>query len=80
MQIGIQPDILVCRGERALSAEIKRKIALFCNVDFELRDRKPGRPAHVYEVPLRFLDQGLDREVEPLRLETKDPDLTEWRG
>ena len=34
MEIGIQPDILICRTERALSEEVKRKIALFCNVEF----------------------------------------------
>jgi CTP synthase len=79
MQIGIQPDILVCRTERPLSADIKRKIALFCNVDFACVVESPDVKS-IYEIPLRLHDQGLDREVcERLRLVTKDPDLRPWR-
>jgi CTP synthase len=79
MQIGIQPDILICRSEQALSVEIKRKIALFCNVDFGCVVESPDVKS-IYEIPLRFLDQGLDRQVcERLRLETPEPDLTSWR-
>ena len=62
MQIGIQPDILVCRSEQPLSADIKRKIALFCNVDFGCVIESPDVRS-IYEIPLRFLEQGLDREV-----------------
>ncbi len=80
MQIGIQPDILVCRTERPLSADIKRKIALFCNVDFACVVESPDVKS-IYEIPLRLHDQGLDREVcERLRLDTKDPDLRPWRA
>ncbi|MEO8226744.1 MAG: CTP synthase [Gemmatimonadota bacterium] len=79
MQIGIQPDILICRSERPISAEIKRKIALFCNVDFGCVVESPDVKS-IYEIPLRFFEQGLDRHVcERLRLETKEPDLTAWR-
>ncbi len=79
MQIGIQPDILVCRTERPLSADIKRKIALFCNVDFACVVESPDVQS-IYEIPIRLHDQGLDREVcERLRLVTKDPDLRPWR-
>ena len=78
MQIGIQPDILVCRTERPLSADIKRKIALFCNVDFSCVVESPDCKS-IYEIPIRLHDQGLDREVcERLRLVTKDPDLRPW--
>jgi CTP synthase len=80
MQIGIQPDILICRSEQPLSAEIKRKIALFCNVDFGCVVESPDVKS-IYEIPLRFFDQGLDRQVcERLRLETKEPDLADWRA
>ena len=80
MQIGIQPDILICRSEQALSADIKRKIALFCNVDFGCVVESPDVKS-IYEIPLRFFDQGLDRQVcERLRLETPEPDLTGWRA
>jgi CTP synthase len=47
MQIGIQPDILICRSERPLSAEIKRKIALFCNVDFGCVIESPDVKSHL---------------------------------
>ncbi len=79
MEIGIQPDILICRSERPISADIKRKIALFCNVDFGCVVESPDVRS-IYEIPLRFLDQGLDREVcQRLKLETKEPDLRGWK-
>ncbi|MCR4340495.1 MAG: CTP synthase [Gemmatimonadaceae bacterium] len=80
MEIGIQPDVLICRTDRALSEEVKRKIALFCNVDegavIEARD-----VPSIYEIPLRFHEQGLDERV-MLRLGIlgkRSPDLTAWR-
>jgi CTP synthase len=78
MEIGIQPDILICRSDRALSDAIRRKIALFCNVDHscvvESRDAES-----IYEVPLRFHEQNLDRLVcDRLNLEVKEPDLRPW--
>ncbi len=80
MEIGIQPDLLVCRTERPLSEEVRRKIALFCNVDFgcviENRDA-----ASIYEVPLQLHDQGLDQQVcKRLGLDVKQPDLRPWRA
>jgi CTP synthase len=80
MQIGIQPDILICRSEQPLSSEIKRKIAGFCNVDFDCVVESPD-VASIYEIPIRFREQGIDRVVcERLRLETREPDLTEWKA
>ncbi|MGH7532529.1 MAG: glutamine hydrolyzing CTP synthase, partial [Gemmatimonadales bacterium] len=80
MQIGIQPDILICRSERPLAADIKRKIALFCNVDFGCVIESPDVRS-IYEIPLRFSEQGFDEVVcERLRLETKAPDLAPWRA
>jgi CTP synthase len=79
MQIGIMPDILVCRSEQPISADIKRKIALFCNVDFDCVVESPDVRS-IYEIPLRFHDQGLDRVVcERLRLTTTEPDLKPWK-
>src|SRR5947199_149038 len=78
MQIGIQPDILVCRTERPLSEELKRKIAQFCNVDFGCVVESPDVKS-IYEIPLKLHEQGLDREVcMRLHLETKEPDLRGW--
>jgi CTP synthase len=80
MEIGIQPDLLVCRSDHPLSADIKRKIALFCNVDFEAVIESADVRS-IYEVPLRFQEQGFDRVVcERLRLETREPDLEPWRA
>ncbi len=78
MEIGIQPDALVCRADRPLSDAIKRKIALFCNVDHDLviesRDVET-----IYRIPLLLHEQNLDRLVcDRLRLETKEPDLRPW--
>jgi len=80
MQIGIQPDILVCRSERPLTEEIRRKIGLFCNVDFgcvvECRDVPT-----IYQVPLLLHDQGLDATVcKRFGLDVKEPDLSPWRA
>jgi len=78
MQIGIQPDILVCRTERPLSEDLKRKIAQFCNVDFGCVVESPDVKS-IYEIPLKLHEQGLDKEVcQRLRLDTKEPDLRGW--
>jgi len=78
MEIGIQPDILVCRTEHPLSADIKRKIALFCNVDFGCVVESPDVRS-IYEIPLTLHAQGLDKEVcHRLHLDTKEPDLRAW--
>ncbi len=80
MEIGIQPDMLVCRSDHSLTADIKRKIALFCNVDFGCVIESPDVKS-IYEIPLRFQEQGFDRVVcERLNLDTKEPDLTSWRA
>jgi CTP synthase len=80
MEIGIQPDVLICRTERPLSEDVKRKIALFCNVEFgnviESRDART-----IYQIPLSFHEQGLDeRVVSRLALTGRSPDLGAWRA
>jgi CTP synthase len=79
MEIGIQPDVLICRTERPLSEDVKRKIALFCNVEFgaviESRDVRT-----IYQIPLSFAEQGFDELVcRKLGLETPPPDLSVWK-
>jgi CTP synthase len=78
LSIGIQPDILLCRTQIDLSPDIKSKISLFCNVEEDrviaARDVKC-----IYEVPIRFHEQGLDeRIIESLNMWTRAPVLTEW--
>jgi CTP synthase len=80
MEIGIQPDFLICRTERPLSEEVKRKIALFCNVEFGNVIESRDVPT-IYQIPLSFHEQGLDeRVVQRLGLTTTEPDLSTWRA
>jgi CTP synthase len=77
-EIGIQPDILLCRTEKRLADSAREKIALFCNVRKEavVEARDVGS---VYEVPLVFHTGGLDSLVASmLRLGGPEPDLREW--
>jgi CTP synthase len=79
MQIGIQPDILILRTERPISDEIKRKIALFCNVEFGAVIESPDVRT-IYEIPLRFHDQGFDeRVVQKLGINAPAPELSKWK-
>ncbi|UCF88469.1 MAG: CTP synthase [bacterium] len=79
-EIGIQPDILLCRTDRTLEQDIKNKIALFCNVTPEAvitaRDVES-----IYEVPLVYHEEGLDQQIiEHLGMWTRMPDLTVWKN
>ncbi len=77
-EIGIQPDILLCRSDRKLPKDVKDKIGLFCNV--------PGDQvfsaidvASIYEVPLYFHEEGLDEKIaEKLGIWCGRPDLSKW--
>jgi CTP synthase len=78
LSIGIQPDILLCRTDRFLSKEIKSKIALFCNVEEEAVITAKD-VASIYEVPLVFSHEGVDKLVlKYLHLEPKEHDLKQW--
>ena len=79
LSIGIQPDILLCRSDRAVPREMRNKIALFCNVEepavIAARD-----VASIYEVPLTFAAEGVDTlALKYLRIESKAPDLSRWQ-
>jgi CTP synthase len=79
LSIGIQPDILLCRSDRAVPREMRNKIALFCNVQenavIAARD-----VASIYEVPLNFAIEGVDAlALQLLRIDAKAPDLTKWQ-
>ena len=78
--IGIQPDILLCRAEMELPESERRKIALFCNVATDAVI--PALDARsIYEVPLNYHEEGLDREVMKAFRIADDvaPDLTRWQ-
>jgi CTP synthase len=78
--IGIQPDILLCRTDREIPREERRKLALFCNVRetavIEARDA-----ASIYDVPLSYHAEGLDNEVLAAfgMDDTHEPDISNWR-
>jgi CTP synthase len=79
MEIGIQPDILIVRTERPVSDEIKRKIALFCNVEFGAVIESPD-VSTIYEIPLAFREQSFDDKVlQKFGIERPAPDLTQWK-
>jgi len=76
--IGIQPDIILCRTDRFLPAEIKAKIALFCNVSEEAVVTAKDVEC-IYEVPVVFRKEGLDRIIlKLLNLPCRSSDLREW--
>ena len=78
-EIGIQPDILLCRTDRLLSADIKSKIGLFCNIESEAVITAKDVEI-IYEVPLLFHQEGLDEKiVEKLNIWTRAPRLEPWR-
>lgn len=80
-EIGIAPDILLCRSDRPLSLDLRRKIALFCNVQENAVISALDVPT-IYEVPLAFHEQGLDDLiVNDLDLSERFPnaDLKRWR-
>ena len=62
-QIGIQPDILVCRTERSLSRDDRAKIALFCNVPIEAVIEEKDKDFSIYEVPMSLVEHGLDELI-----------------
>ena len=80
-EIGIAPDILLCRSDRPISTDMRRKIALFCNVQEKAVISALDVPS-IYEVPLAFHEQGLDELlVRDLDLAERFPsvDLRNWR-
>ena len=80
-EIGIAPDVLLCRSERPLPMDLRRKIALFCNVQENAVISALDVPT-IYEVPLAFHEQGLDELiVNDLKLNEQFPhlDLKNWR-
>ncbi|MFA6170472.1 MAG: CTP synthase [Candidatus Margulisiibacteriota bacterium] len=77
-EIGIQPDIIVCRSREPISQEMKEKISLFCDVNKEAVIGLPDMPS-IYDVPLAIEKENLGEiVVKYLDLESKKVDLTEW--
>ncbi len=77
-EIGIAPDVLVCRSERPVGADMKAKLSMFCSVPKESVIEAPDVDS-IYEVPMVFHKQGLDDQIMMLlRLRTQAKDLESW--
>ena len=77
---GIQPDVLVVRTDEPITDDIRRKIALFCNVEPDCVIQN-ATASTLYEVPLLLEHEGLCRVVcRKLHLDCGEPDMTEWRA
>ncbi|HOK26693.1 MAG TPA: CTP synthase [Bacteroidales bacterium] len=81
LEAGIQPDVLVLRTEKSISSDIRKKVALFCNVE-EKAVIESVNVSTIYEVPLKMLEEGLDQVVlQKLNLPVKNkPDMSEWEN
>ncbi len=78
LSVGIQPDLLMCRADRKIPASEKRKIALFCNVE-EDSVISALDVASIYQVPISYHEQGLDRQVcRHFGIDAPAPDLLRW--
>ncbi len=81
-EIGIQPDILICRTEVPMTKEMAQKISLFCNVRPECVIEERDVAFSIYEVPVDLVNAGLDKLIaQRLGLPAgRDTDLADWRG
>jgi CTP synthase len=80
-QIGIQPDLLICRTERSITREDREKMALFCNVPLEAVIEEKDKDFSIYEVPLSLVENGLDSLIlKRLGLHGGPLKLDDWRG
>lgn len=77
--IGIQPDVLVCRSDRPIPANLKDKLSEFCDVPVECVITSQDANS-IYEVPLKLEQEGLAHQaLDLLQLEQRNPDLSDWR-
>ena len=78
LSIGIQPDIILCRCEQSIPEDMRRKIALFCNVDQDAVFTSVD-VGNIYELPLKFYEEGFDQKVAiMLRLPARNAHLEAW--
>jgi CTP synthase len=79
-EIGLQPQVLICRTEKPLDQDVRRKLSMFCSVSENAVVEERDVEHTIYEVPLTLHAEGLDKLVcDLLHLETPEPDLADWR-
>ncbi len=79
-EVGIQPDVLVCRSEKPLDESLRRKLAAFTNVEYEGVVSAHDVASTIYEIPLVFSEQGLDVFLlKKMNVESRHADLRAWK-
>jgi len=79
-EIGIQPDILVCRTEHPITDDMRYKLSLFCNVETKAVIEEMDVENSIYELPLMLAKEGLDElVVKKLNLDCKNSDMAKWQ-
>ncbi len=79
-EIGLQPQVLMCRTEQPIDDEVRRKLSMFCNVTENAVIQACDVEHTIYEVPLMLHAEGMDKLVcDLLHLQTPEPDLTNWK-
>jgi CTP synthase len=79
-EIGLQPQVLICRTEKPLDLELRRKLSMFCSVSEKAVIEESDVEHTIYEVPITLHAEGLDQLVcDLLQLKTPEPDLADWR-
>ena len=80
-EIGLQPQVLICRTERMLDLDLRQKLSMFCSVAEKAVIEERDVTHTIYEVPLTLHAEGLDQLVcDLLGLKTRQPDLAEWKN
>ena len=80
MELGLKADILVCRSEKTVSLELRKKIALFCNVKVDSVIESIDVDT-IYDVPMKMMEEGLDSiALKKLGLKLKEPNLDKWKN
>jgi CTP synthase len=80
-EIGLQPQVLICRTERRLDIDLRRKLSMFCSVAEKAVIEERDVEHTIYEVPLTLHAEGLDQLVcDLLGLKTREPDLADWKN
>ena len=80
-EIGLQPQVLICRTEKPLDHDLRRKLSMFCSVSEKAVIEERDVEHTIYEVPLTLHAEGLDQLVcDLLQLQTPEPDLISWRN
>src|ERR1700741_5046376 len=80
-EIGLQPQVLICRSEKPIDRELRQKLSMFCSVSEKAVIEERDVEHTIYEVPLTLHAEGLDQLVcDFLGLKTRQPELAEWKN